>query len=450
MTFDKKSIALLGLALPVLASGNTSQAQWQQYADALKTEPGLIRFYSFKTEGQVQTNMAAAAADITFKGPHEASPKMGPGRIEGLQAPAIDAESFRASAISESNNAFSVSIWVKPEGAGVKQSGGRVNGMIASSGSGYYDGWRLAVYDISKLTPSFEIGRGQSSVNVVSKDSLSRGLWNHIAATWDGAVMKIYVNGILSGSRDFTGPCQPAKDGLSIGYSGYGVGSLKMEVDEIAVFNRSLAAARVAALSLTTVDLPGEVAAALNRASALQLTGRSGEAGSELKKLLSGQPLPPALACWIRVAALQLAVQEQSPDVWINQCIALYEDQATPPHLKGKLLSQILDCCSNVSLSLPSRVLEMLPSARELSDEDKFTCAVALARSYAAEQKPDKAHQVFEHLIAVSAEDSGKESDLRFKFAQSLRTMGKNSAAVEQYEALAQNPKQPENPWGQT
>lgn len=443
LKYLKKMTALFLLALPVLARGNTSATEWQQYAEALKAEPGLIRFYSFKTEGNSQPDLAGSKAEITFTAQQGAALKMVPGRIEGLLAPEIDEGAFRAAEISGVSNHLAVSIWVKPEGAGKKQNDGQINGMITSSGSGYYDGWRLAIYDMANLRPSFEIGRGKNSVNVSAKDSLSRGCWNHIAATWDGAVMKIYINGLLSGSSDYNGPCQLAKGGFSVGNSGYGVGSLRMAVDEVVIFNTPLSAAKVAALSLTALGFPVEVEAALERVGQLRQAGQTSEAAATLRKLAASSERQPALACWAEVAALEVATGEQGSAKWVNQCVALFENPATPSYLKGKLLARLLASCRSGGQTPPSRILEALPAAMELSEEDQFACGVALARSYATEQKSEQSARVFGHLISVSANDFEKSRDLRFTFAQALRESGKNAEAEEQYVALIENTKQP-------
>jgi len=438
-----QSIVLLCLSLPVSVMGNTSQAQWQKYADNLKTESGLVRFYSFKNAEEVQPDLAGSQADMKLKLPKDASLQTEPGRIVGSLAVTLDAESFRAPVIVESNNAISVSIWLKPLGTGVKQTGGRENGMIASSGSGYYDGWRITIYDMAKLTPSFEIGKGKNSISVMSKESLGRDCWNHIAATWDGALMKIYVNGVFGGSTVFSGPYQPAKSELAVGYSGYGVGSCKMTVDELAVFNTAIPPAKVTALSLTMIDLGDEINKVVNSAHELELTGKSVEASELLEKLSQDTTLSTELMGWCKVAAWYYSSNHKISNNSISQCVKLWEDQSIPPQLKGKLLTYMLECCRSASGLLPSRILEVLPSEIDLSEEDKFTCAVALARSYADEKQTEKSQKVFEHLIELSVGDVNKLPDLQFQLAQSFRNIGKNTEAVQQYQDLANNKAMP-------
>ena len=36
--------------------------------------------------------------------------------------------------------------------------------------------------------------------------AVTAGVWSHIAGTWDGTTMKLYINGVLSGTTALSGP----------------------------------------------------------------------------------------------------------------------------------------------------------------------------------------------------------------------------------------------------
>jgi len=42
-------------------------------------------------------------------------------------------------------------------------------------------------------------------VNVLSVATVTLNTWTHVAGTWDGAVLRIYVNGVASGTAAATG-----------------------------------------------------------------------------------------------------------------------------------------------------------------------------------------------------------------------------------------------------
>lgn len=80
-------------------------------------------------------------------------------------------------------------------------------GMIASAGSGYYDGFRLEGIPTRRgLIPALEIGRTEGAWMLKSSagDVLPPGTWSHLAAIWDGRIARIYLNGkvVAEGAYD--------------------------------------------------------------------------------------------------------------------------------------------------------------------------------------------------------------------------------------------------------
>ena len=65
--------------------------------------------------------------------------------------------------------------------------------------------------------------------------------WHHITATWDGSLMKMYLDGILKETVPFSGPVLSNTFPLHIGFEPVtGASSLKGQIDELEVFNRAL------------------------------------------------------------------------------------------------------------------------------------------------------------------------------------------------------------------
>jgi hypothetical protein len=90
---------------------------------------------------------------------------------------------------AEGNNAFSVSLWVKPTAfAGLDWStflsygeGTEPNNIVLAENGAAGDG-------------SIVISRYADNV-ITSSGILTAGSWNHIGLTWDGATMRLYING---------------------------------------------------------------------------------------------------------------------------------------------------------------------------------------------------------------------------------------------------------------
>ena len=73
-------------------------------------------------------------------------------------------------------------------------------------------------------------------------------VWYHIAFTYDGTTVKLYVNGTMVGSYAFTGTLGVNATDLEIGrYSASSATTQDMRIDEVAVYPTALSAARIAA-----------------------------------------------------------------------------------------------------------------------------------------------------------------------------------------------------------
>ncbi|MEM4271468.1 MAG: LamG-like jellyroll fold domain-containing protein [Candidatus Pacearchaeota archaeon] len=84
-----------------------------------------------------------------------------------------------------------------------------------------------------------------SYTNKVS-GNLPTGQWSHVAGTYDGTIMKIYINGQLTESKAYTTPINHATDPLIICTKGNAYWwSL---IDEVEIFNRSLSESEVKAI----------------------------------------------------------------------------------------------------------------------------------------------------------------------------------------------------------
>jgi len=106
----------------------------------------------------------------------------------------------------------------------------------------------LEIYDLNQLQNIVDDGR-QPYI----------GVWTHVAATWDGSVMRVYRDGVLGGSTVFTGNISVANNDLYIGVlnpipwpiQGYFHGYM----DEVRVYNRALSESEIDQLMATIVDI---------------------------------------------------------------------------------------------------------------------------------------------------------------------------------------------------
>jgi len=81
--------------------------------------------------------------------------------------------------------------------------------------------------------------------NLYGTSPLTANTWAHLAASYDGATMRLYVNGVQVASRAQTGAIATSTNPLQIGgdsiYGQYFAG----RIDEVRIYNRALSAAQI-------------------------------------------------------------------------------------------------------------------------------------------------------------------------------------------------------------
>lgn len=77
---------------------------------------------------------------------------------------------------------------------------------------------------------------------------LTNGTWTHIAMTYDGTTIRLYVNGTQAATRATTGAIAATTGGLKIGGNSLWGEYFAGQIDEVRVYNRALSAAEVASV----------------------------------------------------------------------------------------------------------------------------------------------------------------------------------------------------------
>jgi hypothetical protein len=136
-------------------------------------------------------------------------------------------------------NGMTLEAWVYPTtGTGWRtvilkeKSGGLTYGLYANS---------------SSARPGIYINTGGSDISVAGTTTLSLNTWSHLAATYDGATLKLYVNGVQAGSRSTTGNMQVSTSSLRIGGNTIWGEYFKGRIDEVRIYSRALTQAEIQA-----------------------------------------------------------------------------------------------------------------------------------------------------------------------------------------------------------
>ncbi len=85
--------------------------------------------------------------------------------------------------------------------------------------------------------------------NLDNVSGLSNDTWHHVAGTYDGSNMRVYIDGVESGSLSFNRTITTNNDPLGIGYSkisGNSDNYLAGKVDDVGIYNSALSAEEVA------------------------------------------------------------------------------------------------------------------------------------------------------------------------------------------------------------
>jgi hypothetical protein len=137
--------------------------------------------------------------------------------------------------------ALTVECWVKAD------AGGHDNEWLVNRvyGGGTSTGYRLGIL---KGKPCFEVPLTEWSHHLTADAALATGKWVHLAGTFDGATMRIYVDGELRGTMPRPGPVKP--NGFHLCLGSYEVGHAAHFtglLDEVRIYSRALPAAEIAA-----------------------------------------------------------------------------------------------------------------------------------------------------------------------------------------------------------
>gem|GEM_PF-4405337 len=118
---------------------------------------------------------------------------------------------------------------------------------------GAYKGIELRVRGSSN-TPTFTIWDETGTAQYLSSSvNVSLNSWNHIAATFDGSTINIYVNGALAGSRIFNGKIgTPTSYNAALGGMGLNPGAYNLNgyLDEVYLYDQALSASQIRTLML--------------------------------------------------------------------------------------------------------------------------------------------------------------------------------------------------------
>ena len=139
-------------------------------------------------------------------------------------------------------NALTIAVWFKASTAN-----GR-NLVSKELGTGLHDS--LVMWYESGSAFMFQLEDTAGNAHHISTAIPTAGLWHHAAATWDGAVLRLYLDGSVVGSTPFTGAIRYDTNPIYIGADDNDGDDVPDEgwagsVDEVRIYNRGLSSSEV-------------------------------------------------------------------------------------------------------------------------------------------------------------------------------------------------------------
>jgi len=237
-----------------------------QRVEALTIDDGLAAYYPF--DGTAE-DWSGNRNDGTVHGAAPAPDRFGnPGhafRFDGMN----DYISVGDSPTLDITGEITISVWARMEAAGNPLP---IPQYLISRGTGIAEDAIRNTYSLYLGDPIFfrslTVELSDGSVRTYTPDvpglrltGFDSETWHHLAATWDGALIRVFLDGIHVSGADtaFTGPINSLSAPLSIGKLGYGSGNnFKGDLDDIRIYDRALSAAEIQNLFLGRLDCDTE------------------------------------------------------------------------------------------------------------------------------------------------------------------------------------------------
>jgi hypothetical protein len=93
--------------------------------------------------------------------------------------------------------------------------------------------------------PAAYINNGGPDLDVLGTVALPVNAWTHLAMTYDGATMRLYMNGTLAATRSATGNILATADPLRIGGNAPWGEYFAGQIDDVRIYNRALTEAEI-------------------------------------------------------------------------------------------------------------------------------------------------------------------------------------------------------------
>ncbi len=443
---------VIAAALTVVgAATGQPPSRWAAWIERLRSDPHALRVYAFDqaaADAVPIPNLGRSAAPLTWSltplpGAPEERFTVVDGMIPGTKAVRLDRGVLSADSVRFSGKALTVEMWFRKNGYGaLRGNSAATNGTLVSMGNGYWDGWRVTT-SYPEQTFGFEIGRPAptGSAGFFHCGPLPDGAWHHLAATWDGAEMRLYLNGSLAGSTAYAGAMLPG-DRLRIGYAAAGWGSVKLDVLAVIIHDRPIGSAEALRMAMLHADISDEIALRWTEAEAARMRGDHSRAARLYAALANARTQRPVLQVHpdvaalarLRLAEVRRAMGQIRPAV-ADQA-AIVENKAVSDRFRMTALAAMLAGGGDLAGALPLDTLRRLALRSDIPAGSRAGLRRALALSLLSAGRPEDARKEFVRLMQ-EASNAAERRLLSLDMAHAMRMSGRYADARSLYGKVA-------------
>jgi glucose/arabinose dehydrogenase len=197
---------------------------------------GLVAAYSLNSvSGTTVADVSGNGNTGTVSGAAAAAGKYGGGlSFDGVN----DWVTVNDSNSLDLTTGMTLMAWVNPSAL----AGSWRTVVFKEGGAGSIDYSLYAAESTNKPVGQVYVGGEQ---NVLGTTSLAPNVWSHLAVTYDGATLKLYVNGAVVGSKAVSGAITPTTGALRIGGNNIWSEWFQGLIDEVRIYGRALTQAEI-------------------------------------------------------------------------------------------------------------------------------------------------------------------------------------------------------------